>query len=176
MGFDASGSSGSQQSESTAGFLKPEKERVSPFAADQIMSLSNMLRGRLFSSHTFPSFNLTSRGLFPEQENLFNQAVSQAASRFSGSRAARGFLQPENVAAIAGDAARAVSPQFVPLVGQQVQAAELLPETTFLSRLGALRNVLDLAVRGLGSSSSFTGDQSSFGFGVDTGARFAPGL
>jgi hypothetical protein len=111
---------------------------------------------------------LTSSGLFQEQQNLydtgFNQAVTQALSRFSGNQAARGFLNSNAVANIAGSAAQHVAPQFaqfaMPVAGQNILNKLLVPEQLTQASINQMIDFLKTILgvgggTGVGSASSF---------------------
>lgn len=91
-----------------------------------------------------PYPTLDAMGLFPGQRSGFDEAVKQSSSLFSGNLAARGFLSPENVGAIAGSAAQHVMPTFAPLIG-----TNLNNQATFTQNTGA-QNQADLLAASAG--------------------------
>ena len=142
-----------------------------PIAAayTQGLPLAQSLAGKT-TPYALPE--LTSSGLYGEQQNAFTEAIKQAMSRAGGNFAQRGFLRPENIQAIAGSAAQNVLPQFAPLIGQNIQQRASVPflqNQLDTARLTQLMNYLGLGANLLGGQAqSFSGGSS---FGVDTGIR-----
>ena len=179
---------GSQQGSSEAGVLRaagtPRQDLLQRnFLTSLIGSdwtkggggITGALQARADSPVTYQTPELSSRGLFAEQEaglrQPFEQAVSQAMSRASGNFAQRGFLRPENIQAIAGSAAQNVAPAFANLytnlaaqnVNQRTQAP-LVQEEMIRQRFSDLLAALGLTQNALGGSSQTSSGVQNSGF------------
>ena len=123
-----------------------------PGGVNPAQSFSNAItnaQGRVNTPTPFPT--LDAMGLFPGQRTGFDEAVKQSSSMFSGNLAARGFLSPENVGAIAGSAAQNVMPQFAPLIGTNLTNKANFDQNVGFQNQGQL---LDAAQGGLTASLS----------------------
>jgi hypothetical protein len=119
---------------------------------------------------------LTSSGLYPQQQDAFSTAVQQALGQVSGSYAQRGFLRPENINAIAGSAAQNVMPQFMGLIGQNIQAPELVMQQRMNQFMDFLKTVLGApGGTGQGSASAWNVGLGTGGQGVGSGGITAAG-
>ena len=143
-----------------------------PIAAayTQGLPLAQSLAGKT-TPYALPE--LTSSGLYGEQQNAFTEAIKQAMSRVGGNFAQRGFLRPENIQAVAGSAAQNVLPQFAPLIGQNIQQranVPILQSQLDTARLAQLVNYLGLGANLLGGQAQGYSGSSSFGVqgSVDT--------
>ena len=68
-----------------------------------------------------PTLQLNALGLTTGQQGGFEEAVRQAANRYSGNFSDRGFNTPRAIGAIAGSAAQNVVPQYAPLMSQNLR-------------------------------------------------------
>lgn len=163
-----SSSSDSRQAQESGGPLFTPGSRLRyetslPVAAayTQGLPLAQSLAGKT-TSYALPE--LTSSGLYGEQQNAFTEAIKQAMSRVSGNFAQRGFLRPENIQAVAGSAAQNVLPQFAPLIGQNIQARAQIPlmqQQLDANRLNFLMNYLGLGANLLGGQAQSFGQSGS---------------
>lgn len=123
---------------------------------------------------------LSKFGLYQPQQAAwdqgFGQAVTQALSRLSGNFANRGFLNPENINAIAGSAAQNVAPQFaamaIPTAGQNIVSGVTIPEDIFANRASTLRDFQALLAQLITGGSTSAGTGHSTSFGVQAEASF----
>lgn len=126
--------------------------------------LLNTLQGRTMDAPIYSLPALNPSGLYPAQNQAFQQAVQQAVSGLSGNYAQRGMLRPEAIGAIAGSAAQNVAPQFAPLIGQNIAAQAQVPlqnEDIMRGRLADLFNALGITITGLGGEATSYGSSKS---------------
>lgn len=83
----------------------------------------------------------------------------------SGDYGARGFLSPENRAAVTGSAMQRVLPQLIPQQ-QQFQLAQFMAPQNMMSMANTSA---DFWNRALGAQSTASGSGSGFGFGFNVG-------
>jgi hypothetical protein len=111
---------------------------------------------------SFPALGPT--GLYPQQEQAFNTAVTQGFSKSSADFARQGMLRPEAIGAIAGSAARDVLPQFLGLIGQNVQQGVMAPELIQQQRTNQFTDFLRTLLGVQGGTGAGSG--SAFNFGL----------
>lgn len=106
-------------------------------------------------------------GLSPGSTEGVYQLGRDLMSKYSGSRAQRGFNSPSSLDAIFGDAIRMAAPQLMPLSEsynlERAKLGQLLGQTQF----GYQNATLDAITKLLSGSSSGSG--SSFGFSASGG-------
>ena len=185
MGFF---SSSSQQQNSNTGLDLFDKSSLSGWALPQIMA--GVQRGKSYAEtpFTLPTMafpTLSPRGLFAEQESAlaspFAEAVRQALGQASSNAATRGFLNTENIQAIAGSAAQNVAPRFAELfantAGQNVGAKTAFEQSQLQGlpmQLEQIRQArLQQYLTGLGQIPGFLG---SSGSSSSSGPGFGQGL
>ena len=120
-------------------------------------------------------FSQTMPGLFKEQEGWANAFASQLFNKVSGSAAARGQLSPFNNAAVVGSALTKAAPTILPMIGQNLQTAALIPEQVFAQRHQNAMSPLQALIAGLGSQQQATGSSWGTGFNVGGGGSYGGG-
>mgnify|MGYP001611720645 CR=1 FL=1 len=176
--FGYNQSKSQQQSAQESGFGPHIREALGHQSVAESVRLAELMRQRTAPGAGPQWPGLTSTGLYEGQQQLydtgFSQAVTQALSRFSGNEAARGFLQPNAVANIAGSAAQQVAPQFaamaMPLAGQNILQSMLGPEQIDQSRINQYMDLIRTMLSGgTGGTGQGSGSSNAFGFNVSGG-------
>lgn len=147
-----------QSSSSESGLPRSQRKELGAIGIGDVKAFNPFITARTTGDLGLPSMN--AMGLYPQQEQAFSQAVTQALSRFSGNYAAHGFLNPDVVASIAGSAAQQVAPQFLPLILQNI----LQPEQRQQERINQFHDFLKTILGVPGGSGQ--GSASQFNTGV----------
>lgn len=162
------------QQNANSGFSPQFKDSASDFTINRLVGLSDGAED-LLRNHALPQFQFsqTTPGLFKEQEDWAQAFANQLFNKVSGSAAARGQLSPFNVPAVVGSALTKAAPTILPLIGQNLQNAMVVPETIRTQRFQNAMSPLQALIAGLGSSSS--GGSAGSGFGVGGGLSLGAG-
>lgn len=165
--------SSNSQNFGSSGFWGTDKNDASRVAFQGLSGLSNTANSQLGEPIPRFQFSQTTPGLFKEQEGWANAFANQLFNKTSGSAAARGQLSPFNTPAIVGSALTKAAPTILPLIGQNLQNAMVIPETIRTQRFQNAMSPLQALIAGLGSYSS--GSSSSFGQSTGSGSGFGVG-
>lgn len=181
-GQSKSGSTQQSSSQSTAnsGFSTGWKDAVSDTSVNRLVGLSNVAED-MVRNQAIPQFQFSSTtpGLFKEQEGWANAFANQLFNKVSGSAAARGQLSPFNIPAVVGSALTKAAPTILPLIGQNLQNAMVIPETIRTQRFQNAMSPLQALIQGLGSTQQSTsfgqGSSWSNAFNAGGGGSYSPG-
>lgn len=175
-GFSKQDSQSGSQSTSNAGFSTGWKDSVSDTAVNRLVGMSDVAED-MVRNQAVPQFQFSQRfpGLFKQQEGFADAFAKQLFSGVSGSAAARGQMSPFNVPGIVGSALTKAAPTLLPLIGQNLQNAMVVPETIRTQRFQNAMSPLQALIAGLGSSSQGSSFSESSGMGANANFSFGGG-
>lgn len=165
--FSSGGHQQTSSSSSHSGFSTGDKDTVSGFSRNRLFGLSEVAED-MVRNQALPQFQFSEKfpGLFKQQEGFADAFAKQLFSGVSGSAAARGQLTPFNVPGIVGSALTKAAPALLPMIGQNLQTAMVVPETIRTQRFNNALSPLQALVAGLGSQSSQMSSGQSAGPGL----------